>query len=163
MIRMMLAIATVLDCEFYMMDVQREFLNLDVEEETFVKMPPGYDRCNKAGVLLVMKLKKDIYRLCQSIKNWFGAMDQFFAEIGFSLFISNPCVYNDEDEVGFVVLTLYVDDLLLLDANEMLFSKLKKQLMDRSETMNMGDVSRDFGMMSPVIAKRGRSRLYQRG
>ena len=39
---------------------------------------------------------------------------------------SDPCVYIYEDEIGFVVLMLYVDDLLLLGANKLLLSKLKK-------------------------------------
>ena len=54
-IRMMLAIAAELDYEIYMMDVQTAFLNADVDEEVFVKMPPGYERINKAGVPLVTK------------------------------------------------------------------------------------------------------------
>ena len=38
-IRMVLAIAAKLDYEVYMLDLQTKFLNADVEEEVFVKVP----------------------------------------------------------------------------------------------------------------------------
>ena len=41
---------------------------------------------------------------------------------------------------------LYVDDVLLLGANKQLLANLKKQLMDRFEMTEMGDVSRVLGM-----------------
>ena len=50
-------------------------------------------------------------------------------------------MYICEIEVGFVILTLYVDDLLLLGANKLLLDKLKKQVMDRFEMTDKGDVS----------------------
>ena len=73
-------------------------------------------------------------------------MDQCLGDIGFRSLMSDPCVYVHKDEVGFVVLTLYVDELLLMGANKLLFNKLEKQQMNRFETTDMGDVSKVFGM-----------------
>ena len=39
-----------------------------------------------------------------------------------------------------------MDDVLVLGANRQLLDKLKKQLMDRFEMTNMGDVSRVLGV-----------------
>ena len=47
-------------------------------------------------------------------------MDQCLGDIEFRPLESDPCEYVYEDEVGFVFLTLYVDDLLLLGANKLL-------------------------------------------
>ena len=60
-----------------------------------------------------------------------------------------------EDGVGFVIVTLYVDDLLLLGANKLLFNTLKKQLMDRFERTGMEDVSRVLGMNVARDCKKG--------
>ena len=57
---MILAIAVELDHEVHMLDVQTAFLNAEVEEDVFVKMVPGYETNDKAGVHLVMKLKKSL-------------------------------------------------------------------------------------------------------
>ena len=146
MIRMVLAIAAELGYKIFMMNVQTAFPNADVEEDVFVKIPPGYERSNKAGVPLVMKLKKNLYGLHQSPNNWFGTIDQCLGDIGFRPLQPDPCMYIYEDEVGFVVLTLYVDGFLLLGANKLLLNKLKKKLMDRLRMMGMGDVSRVLGM-----------------
>ena len=145
-LRMMLAIADELDCEVLMLDVQIAFLNVSVEEEVYVKMAPGYETYDKSRVPFVMKLKTSFYGLRQSPRNWFGTMDDHLSNIGFRLLKSDPCVYVFEDMTGTVILTLYVDDILLLGNNKQLLVKLKKQLMDRFEMTDLGDVSKVLGM-----------------
>ena len=66
--------------------------------------------------------------------------------IGFRSLKSVPCVYVYEDENGSAILTLYMDDIILLGANKQMLYKLKKQLIDRFEMTDMGDVSRVLGM-----------------
>ena len=90
--RMMLATAAELDYQKYTMDVQTTFLIADVEKEVFIKMPPRYKRSVKAGVPLVIHLKKRRYELRQSPKNWLGTMDQCLGDIRFRSFKSDPRV-----------------------------------------------------------------------
>ena len=144
-IYIMLVIAVELNYEVHMLDVQTAFLNADVEADVLVKMVPGYETNNEAGVYLVMKLKKSLYGLRQSPKNWFSTMDVELAIIGFRPLKSDPCVYVYEDETGFAVLTLYVNDILFLSASKPLLNKLKKKLMNRFEMSDMGGVSRILG------------------
>ena len=59
---------------------------------------------------------------------------------------SDPCVYIYNDDVGFMTLTLYVYVFLVLGANKLPLNKLKKQLMDRLEMTDMGDVMRVLSM-----------------
>ena len=59
-----------------------------------------------------MKLKKNLYGLQQSPNTWFGTTDVELAVIGFRQLKAVPCVYVYEDETVFVILTLYVDDVL---------------------------------------------------
>ena len=89
----LLAIAAELHYKNLMTNVKMAFLNVDVEEEVFFKMPPGYERSNKVGIPLVIELfKKHIYGLHQSLKNWIRTMDQFLGDIGFRPLKSDPCV-----------------------------------------------------------------------
>ena len=143
---MMLAIAAELDYEVLMLDVQTAFLNADVEEEVYVKMAPGYEIYDMSGVPFVMKLEKSLYGLRQSLKNWFGTMDDHLSNIGFRSLKSDLCVYVFEDKTSTAILTLYVDDILLLGNNKQLLGKLKKQLMDRFEMTDLGDVLKVLGM-----------------
>ena len=66
---------------------------------------------------------------------------QFFFSIFFIPLTSDPCIYVFEDDSGFVILTLYVNDVPLLGGNERLLNKLKKQLKDCFEMADMSDVS----------------------
>ena len=161
-IRMMLAIAAELDYEGHMLDVQRVFLNADVEEDVFVKMAPGYETNDEAGVPLAMKLKKGLYDLRQSPKSWFGTMDVELAVVGFRPLKSDPCVYVYEDETGFVVLTLYVADILFLSASKSLLNKLKKKIMNRFEMSDMCDVSRILGIKVTRDLEKGTITISQK-
>ena len=115
---MMPAIAAELDYEVFMVDVHMAFLNADVEEDAFAKTTPGYEIVGNSGVPPVMKLMKSVYGLRQGPRNWFGTMEHHFPnKIGFRPLKSDPCVYAFEDDTGFVILTLYVDGVLLQGAN----------------------------------------------
>ena len=109
-------------------------------------MTPGYERSNESEVSLVIKLKKSLYGLRHSPKDWFSTMDHHLGKTRFRSLKSDPCVYVYDDENGSAILTLYVDDVLLLSANKQLLDKIKKQLMDRFERTDMVDVSRVLDM-----------------
>ena len=143
---MMLAIAAELDYEVQMLDAQTVFLSVDIEEDVIVKMAPGYKTNDEARFRLVIKLKKSLYGLRQRPENWFGTMDVELAIIAFRPLKSDSWVYVYEDEAGFVILTLYVDDILFLSSSKSLLNKLKKKLMDRFEIFDIDGVSRILGM-----------------
>ena len=126
--------------------MQTTFLSPYVKEDIFVKMAPGYETNDKAGVHLVINLKKSLYGLWRSPKSCFKPMDVQLAVIDFRPLKSDPCVYISEDETGFVILTLYVDNIMFLSASKTLLNKPKKQLMDRFEMSDMDDMSRILGM-----------------
>ena len=93
-----------------------------------------------------MKIKNSLYGLWHSPKSWFGTTDHHLAKIGYLSLESDSCVYVFGDDTGFVILTLYVDEVLPLGANKQLLNKLKIQLVDCFEMKNMGDMSRVFGI-----------------
>ena len=116
----------------------------------YVLMAPGsqsYDKKTKQP--LVMKLKAALYGLSQSPSAWFREIDGSLMEISFRPTLSDPCVYiyrkeGSIAEEGVVILTLYVDDILLSGKDEELMKKLKGLLMQRYDMRDMGmEVSRD--------------------
>ena len=75
-IRMALAIAASEDWEVFQFDVQTAFLNAEVQEEVYVKTPPGYKWLDATtGRPNVMELKNNLYGLCQSPRSWFNTID----------------------------------------------------------------------------------------
>ncbi|CAL2271615.1 unnamed protein product [Prunus armeniaca] len=70
-IRVLLSLATNLDWPLHQFDVENAFLHGDLEEEVYMDLPPG---CNPASDKKnqVCKLRKSLYGLKQSPREWFG-------------------------------------------------------------------------------------------
>ena len=66
--------------------------------------------------------------------------------IGFRPTQSDPCVYTHGSGVTFVILTLYVDDILTIGKDPTLVEQKKKELKERFEIIDMREVSRILGM-----------------
>ena len=140
-IRMVLAIAAELDFECWQLDYNTNSLNVKVEEEVYVKMTPGYGEFNNDGVAMVMRLLKSLYGLRQSTRCWYGTVDGLVVEIGFKSLKSDLCVYIYSEGGAIYLLTLYVDDVLLLGKDRKVLERIKRKLMGRFSMTDMGDVS----------------------
>ena len=135
-IRMVLAIAAEYNLACWPLDYKTSFLNADVTEEVYVKMAPGYKQFDENGVPLVMRLLKSLYGLRQSPTNWWNTIDK--VEIGLKNLKSDPCVHTYSECGAICILTLYVDDLLLLGKDVLVLRRITQKLMNRFSTMNMG-------------------------
>ena len=157
-IRMVLVTAAEKGWTVWKLDVQTAFLYADVEEEVWVKMAPGYEAKDEAtGAPLVMKLLKSLYGLTQTPKNRHGTINTFLVRIGSKALERDPCVYifngtttmkqelsTDDDST--VILTLYVNNVLLAGGNKAALEMIKGTLVSRFKMSDMGDVSRVLGM-----------------
>ena len=72
-IRILLSIVVNLDWDLHQLDVKNAFLNGNLREEVYMKLPPGFPgtRDNQ-----VCKLKKSLYGLKQSPRAWFDRFTQ---------------------------------------------------------------------------------------
>ena len=122
------------------------FLNAKIEEEVYVKTAPGYEESSNDGVPMVMRLLKSLYGLRQSPRCWYGTVDEHVVEIGFKRLMSDPCVCIYSEGGAIYVLTLYVDDVVLLGKDRKVLERIKRKLMGRFSMTDMGDVSLVFGM-----------------
>ena len=145
-IRMVLAIAAEFDFECWQLGYNTVFLNAKVEEKVYVKMAPGYEEFSNDGVPMVMRLLKSLYGLRQSPTCWYGTVDKHVVEIGFKSLKSDPCIYIYSEGGAIYVLTLYVDDVLLLGKDRKVLERIKRKLMGRFPMTDMGDVLLVFGM-----------------
>jgi len=143
---MVLAIAAEMDWEVRQLDVKTAFLYADIEEEVFVAEPPGFETNDNEKGLLVMKLGKSLYGLAQSPGNWFHTIDPVLISIGFVPLKSDTCIYIYNHDGVIIILTLYVDDLLVIGGDIQLIEKIRSKLMEKFKMTDMGDVSLVLGM-----------------
>ena len=93
-----------------------------------------------------MRPLKSLYGLRQSPTNWWDTIDKHLVEIAFKSLKSDPCVYTYSDCGAIYMLTLYVDDVLLLGKDVLMLRRMKQKLVSRFSMTDMGDVSLVLGM-----------------
>lgn len=108
-IRVLLSIAASMNLEIVQFDVCTAFLNGTIDEEIYLRQPPGYDD----GTGRVCKLIKGLYGLKQSPRAWNSKFNQVLVDAGFKRSTLDLCVYSKTNGDTFILLCLYVDDGLI--------------------------------------------------
>jgi hypothetical protein len=80
-IRILLAFASSKGLKLYEMDVKSAFLNGVIQEEVFVRQPPGFE--NPKYPDRVYKLSKALYGLKQAPWAWYARLKTFLLEHGY--------------------------------------------------------------------------------
>lgn len=95
----------------------------------------------------VCMLKKLLYGLKQSPRQWNKKFDQFMKKKGFGRSEHDRCVYTKELSEGErVYLLMYVDDMLIAAKNVIDVAELKEQLSTEFEMKDLGATRRILGM-----------------
>lgn len=127
------------------MDVTTTFLHGDLEERIFMNQPPGFVRAgNESKVCL---LKRSLYGLKQSPRQWYKRFDTFMMKCDFHRSDFDSCVYikTISKEVS-VYLLFYVDDMLIASQHASQIKGLKSLLKREFEMKDLGSVSKILGM-----------------
>ena len=111
-IRTIIALASMMKGDLHYMYVKKTFLNGVIEEDVYIKQPQGFEV--KDRVTHVCKLKKDLYRLKQSPRSWYGRIDRFLTSMGFTKSKVVPNLYLKVIDDEPIILLLYLDDLFLI-------------------------------------------------
>uniref|UniRef100_A0A803Q997 Reverse transcriptase Ty1/copia-type domain-containing protein n=1 Tax=Cannabis sativa TaxID=3483 RepID=A0A803Q997_CANSA len=82
-IRMMLALAVQFDWNIEQMDVKTAFLNGRLEETIYMKQPDGFKVEFKDGELVCL-LKRSLYGLKHSPREWYKKFDSVLTKVGYS-------------------------------------------------------------------------------
>ena len=111
-IRIILELVVVQDMHLEQIDVKTAFLHGELQEEIVMQLPEGDVASGKED--LVCLLKKYLYGLKQSPKQWYLRFDNFMITHAFNKCSYDCCVYFKEiSGRGMIYLMLYVDDMLI--------------------------------------------------
>lgn len=81
-IRILLSLAANLDWPLYQFDIKNAFLNGELEEEVYMRQPPGFEK--DLGNQTFCKLNKYLYGLKQSPRAWFDKFSKAIKRFGYS-------------------------------------------------------------------------------
>ena len=156
-IRMVLGLAASLDLEIEQMDVKTAFLHGDLEEEIYMEQPEGFRVKGKEDY--VCKLNKSLYGLKQAPRQWYKKFQSVMGEQGYQKITSDHCVFvqkfSDDD---FIILLLYIDDMLIVGKNPSRIDKLKKQLSQSFAMKDLGPAKQILGIR--IFRNRKEKNLY---
>ncbi|GJR87318.1 retrovirus-related pol polyprotein from transposon TNT 1-94 [Tanacetum coccineum] len=135
-IRMVLAIVALKNLEVHQMDVKMAFLNGYLEEEIYINKPNGFIAPGQESK--VYRLVKSLYGLKQAPKQWHQKFDHTMLESEFKINECGKCVYVKDTSSGYVILCLYVDDMLIINSNGKMIKPTKDMLKSKFDMKDMG-------------------------
>ncbi|RVW14202.1 Retrovirus-related Pol polyprotein from transposon TNT 1-94 [Vitis vinifera] len=144
-IRVVLGLDTSMNLEIKQLNVKTVFLHGDLDEEIYMEQPEGFTIKGKEH--LVCRLKKNLYGLKQALRQWYKKFDSFMVEHGYDKTTSNHCMFVKKFSDGeFIILLLYVDDMLIVSHATGKIDKLKIEMSKSFEMKNLGSASHILGI-----------------
>ncbi|WJZ82589.1 hypothetical protein VitviT2T_002334 [Vitis vinifera] len=135
-LRIIIALVAHFDLELHQMDVKTAFLNENLDEDIYMEQPEGFAK--KGNEHLVCKLKKSIYGLKQASRQWYIKFNNTITSFGFKENIVDQCIYLKVSGSKFIILILYVDDILLASSDLGLLRETKEYLSKNFHIVDMG-------------------------
>lgn len=121
------------------------FLHGDLEEKIYMQQSKSYEVPGKENH--VWLLKRSLYGLKQSPRQWYSRFVSFVAGKGFSQSNYDSCVYSKKLPDGTpMYLLLYVDDMLVVGSNMEEIKEVKSQLSSEFKMKDLGAAKRTPGM-----------------
>lgn len=148
-IRTLLALANSHDLEIHQMDVTTAFLNGSLEHDIYMKQPENF--VDPEHPDHVCKLKRSIYGLKQSARCWNQTIDTFLMKNGYRKSSADSCIYiksvkQENGFISFVILAVYVDDIIPV-SNDSEMLRLEKQLLSNEfQMVDQGELQFILGM-----------------
>ncbi|KAM1184772.1 hypothetical protein PS2_013847 [Malus domestica] len=114
-VRVLLSVAVNHDWSLLQMDVKNAFLHGELEEEVYMKLPPGHPQEHETNK--VCKLHKAIYGLKQSLRAWYLKLSSVLQAAGFQRNHADSSLFVRNGTNGKVIVLIYVDDLIITGDN----------------------------------------------
>ena len=110
-VRILLLLAAKFDLELTSMDVSTAYLNADIKDTIYMKIPPGYIKNSPETKYL--KLEKALYGGKQSGRRWYERITTFLKSKGYKQLKSDSCIFCSQDPTIKIYICIYVDDILI--------------------------------------------------
>jgi hypothetical protein len=142
-VRTVLAVAAVKNWELHQMDVHNAFLHGDLQEEVFMKPPPGF-HTTRPG--MVCRLHKSLYGLKQAPRCWFAKLSTALKAYGFKQSLSDYSLFTLQQQGSILGVLVYVDDLIISGNDHAVISTFKTYLHTCFHMKDLGTLKYFLGV-----------------
>ena len=167
-IRTMMAVAASMKLNVHQMDVTAAYHNGEIEESLFMEVPEGLkaaltaisknhpELSSKAKLWLgqlgsgktirVCRVRKALYGLKQSGRQWFKKLDHELRRLGLKPTDADPCIYVRRSGDSLIIVSVYVDDILIATNRSEWMDHVKESLRFLFEMKDLGRIHYCLGV-----------------
>jgi hypothetical protein len=142
--KLLLALAAQNGWYIFQLDVKSVFLNGVLNEEIYVEQPAGFEKSNSTNKVYL--LKKALYGLKQAPRAWYNRLDNHLLSLGFNRSMNEVTLYVKHADGHKLIVSVYVDDLLITGDKEQLVEEFKTNMKDMFEMNELGLLIYFLGM-----------------
>lgn len=140
-LRLVLSVAGNRNYIVHHFDITTAFLNGVLNEEIFMKQPPGFESGEK-----VYKLKKSLYGLKQSARVWNETLHEALVSNGCKQNPTDKCLYVKKVNFDVCYILIHVDDILVATNKASFMNDLMKNVSRNFDIKNLGGVKTYLGI-----------------
>ncbi|WVZ58832.1 hypothetical protein U9M48_009059 [Paspalum notatum var. saurae] len=140
----LLAFAASRGFKLQQMDVKSAFLNGFIEEEVYVRQPPGFESARFQD--RVYKLRKALYGLKQAPRAWYARLKSFLLKSGFVMGSVDKTLFLLSRGGDTLIVQIYVDDIIFGGSSHALVSSFDEQMSREFEMTLMGELQFFLGL-----------------
>ena len=137
-IRIILSVAVSRNWCIRQLDVKNTFLHGVLEEEVFMRQPPGYE--NSRFPRHVCKLEKALYGLKQAPRAWYSRLSSKLQSLGFSPSSGYTSLFFYHKHGITIFMLIYVDDIIVTSSSSQAVEALLKDLRKDFALKDLGNL-----------------------
>lgn len=134
-VRCFLSVAVAKGWELHQMDANNAFLHGNLDEEVYMRLPPGF---KTVGTNRVYKLQKSLYGLKQAPRQWFAKLSSKLSAYEFVRSYSDYSLFTYRKENIFMAILVYVDDIILASNDSAASGHFKTYLHEYFSIKDLG-------------------------
>jgi histone deacetylase 1/2 len=143
-IRIVLSIAVSQGWSLRQLDVQNAFLHGVLEEEVYMRQPPGFE--DKKHPHYICKLDKALYDPKQAPRAWYSRLSQRLLELGFVPSKGDTSLFFFKKGKLTIFVLVYVDDIIVGSSSQEATNALLKNLKRDFALKDLGDLHYFLGI-----------------
>jgi histone deacetylase 1/2 len=143
-IRLLLSMAITRGWHLRQLDIHNAFLHEILEEEVFMRQPPGFEDPHYSGYLC--RLDKALYGLKQAPRAWHARLSSVLATLGFTPSRADTSLFILRRPAVTLYLLVYVDDIIVVSSSSTVVDRLIHQLGTSFALKDLGSLHYFLGI-----------------